>query len=125
MNEYETDPQRHESSPSEEQSHRPADASHASSSPERGQSDITAQQPMLSQPAAPQSGVPQSGVPQSGVPQSGVPQSGAPQSGAPEQHTNGWLASPWQRGAQLPHPAQHPGQPLPYGQQPYGAGHQQ
>ena len=124
MNEYETDPQRHESSPSEDQSHRPADASHASSSPERGQSDTTAQQPMLSLPDAPQSGVPQSGAPQSGAPQSGVPQSGAPQ-----QH-GGWPASPWQRGGQhpapQPHPAQqpHPNQPQPYGQQPYGAGQQ-
>ena len=107
MNEYETDPQRHESSPSEEQSHRPADASHASSSPERGPSDTTAQQPMLGLPDAPQSGV--------------------PQSGAPQQH-GGWLASPWQRGGQhpQPHPAQqpHPNQPHPYGQQPYGAGQQ-
>jgi putative serine protease PepD len=120
MNEYETDPQRHESSPSEELSHRPADASPATS-PERGQSDTTAQQPTLSQPAAPQSGVPQSGAPQSGAPQPGAPQ----QQGA-------WLASPWQRGQQ--HPAQQHGaqqgpqhhtQPLPYGQQPYGAGQQQ
>ncbi|GAA3340158.1 hypothetical protein GCM10020358_26660 [Amorphoplanes nipponensis] len=128
MNEYETDPQRHESSASDEQSHRPADASPASSSPERGQSDTTAQQPTLSQPAAPQSGAPQSGVPQSGVPQSGVPQSGVPQSGPPQQQPGGWLASPWQRGGQHP-PQQHPGQqhpapPPPYGQQPYGAGHQ-
>jgi len=129
MNEYETDPQRHESSPTEEQSHRPADASHASSSPERGQSDTTAQQPMLSLPDAPQSGVPQSGAPQSGAPQSGAPQSGAPQSGVPQQH-GGWLASPWQRGAQhpaqQPHPGQqpHPNQPQPYGQQQYGAGQQ-
>ncbi|WP_433721808.1 trypsin-like peptidase domain-containing protein [Actinoplanes sp. CA-051413] len=140
MNEYETDPQRHESSPSEELSHRPADASPATG-PERGQSDTTAQQPTLSQPAAPQSGVPHSGVPQSGAPlsgapqpgapQSGIPQSGAPQPGAPQQQ-GAWLASPWQRGGQ--HPAQpaaqhggqqHHTQQLPYGQQPYGAGQQQ
>jgi len=109
MNEYETDPQRHESSPSDEQSHRPADASPASTTPERGQSDTTAQQPTLSQPAAPQSG---------------VPQSGAPQSGAPQQQPGGWLASPWQRGPQ--HPGQpHPAQQVPYGQQPYGAAQQQ
>ena len=81
MNEDETNPQRHETSPSEEQSHRPADASAESSSPERGQSDTTAQQPVLSQPAAPQSGIPQSGI---------------PQSGAPQQHDS-WLASPWRR----------------------------
>ena len=106
MTEYETDPQRHESSPSDELSHRPADASPASS-PERGQSDTTAQQPTLSQPAAPQSGVPQSGIPHSGAPQ----------------QQGGWLASPWQRGAQ--HPAQQPGaQQPPYGQQPYGASQQ-
>ncbi|MEU8232173.1 trypsin-like peptidase domain-containing protein [Actinoplanes sp. NPDC048967] len=137
MNEYETNPQRHESSPSEELSHRPADASPATG-PERGQSDTTAQQPTLSQPAAPQSGVPQSGVsqsgaplsgaplsgaPQSGAPHSGIPQSGAPQSGAPQQQ-GAWVASPWQRGGQ--HPAQqHHTQQLPYGQQPYGAGQQQ
>src|SRR6188768_3629835 len=103
MNEYETDPQRHESSPSEELSHRPADASPATG-PERGQSDTTAQQPTLSQPAAPQSGVPQSGAPLSGAPQSGAPQSGIPQSGAPQpgapQQQGAWLASPWQRGGQ-------------------------
>ncbi|MFI7545900.1 trypsin-like peptidase domain-containing protein [Actinoplanes sp. NPDC049599] len=149
MNEYETDPQRHENSPSEEQSHRPADASPASTGPERGQSDVTAQQPALSQPAAPQSGapqsgapqsgapqsgIPQSGIPQSGIPQSGIPQSGAPQSGAPQsgapqsgapQQPGGWLASPWQRGGQPPapqFPGQHGGQ-HPGQQPPYG--HQQ
>ena len=122
MNEHETDPQRHESSPSEEQSHRPADATPSAGNPERGQSDITAQQPVLSQPAAPQSGIPQSGV---------------PQSGAPQQQHGGWLASPWQRGGhpnqqhpgQQQHPQQqhpqHPTQPLPYGQQPYGMGQPQ
>jgi putative serine protease PepD len=121
MNEHETDPQRHESSPSEEQSHRPADASPASISPERGQSDVTAQQPTLSQPAAPQSGAPQSGAPQPGVPQSGAPQ-----------QQGGWVASPWQRADQPPAPQypghggqQHPTQPLPYGQRPYGTGQQQ
>jgi putative serine protease PepD len=116
MNDYETNPQRHESSPTEEQSHRPADASPASTSPERGQSDVTAQQPTLSQPAAPQSGAPQSGIPQSGI----------PQSGAPQQQGGGWVASPWQRGGQAQQPGgQHPTQPLPYGQQPYGAPQQQ
>ena len=110
MNEHETDPQRHENSPSEEQSHRPADASPANSGPERGQSDVTAQQPVLSQPAAPQSGVPQSGVPQSGVPQ----------------QPGGWSPSPWQRGEQQPGAQQYPGQPLPpYGQQPYSSGQHQ
>ena len=127
MNEYETDPQRHEGSPSEEQPHRPVDAPPASISPERGQSDVTAQQTTLSQPAAPQSG-----APQSGVPQSGAPQSGAPQSGVPHQHAGGWLASPWQRGGHQQQTAQehggqqHPTQPLPYGQQqPYATGQQQ
>jgi putative serine protease PepD len=115
MNENETDPQRHESSPSEEQSHRPADASTAIPSPERGQSDVTAQQPTLSRPAAPHAGAPQSGIPQSGIPQSGIPQSGIPQ----QQQPGGWTASPWQRGG---HPSadQHPTQPLPHSQQPYG-----
>jgi putative serine protease PepD len=107
MNEHETDPQRHESSPSEEQSHRPADASPSAGNPERGQSDTTARQPGLSQPAAPQSGIPQSGAPQSGAPQSGT-----------------WSASPWQSGNHQ-HAQQHPTQPLPYGRQPYGAGQQQ
>ena len=42
MNEYETNPQRHEaSSPAEEPSHRSADAPRDISSPERGQSDST------------------------------------------------------------------------------------
>ena len=114
MTEYETDPQRHESSSTDEPSHTPADASHESSNPARGQSDTTAQQPTLSQqPAAPQSGIPQSGIPQSGAsqpggfPQSGAPQAGYPQSGAPQHQPGAWLASPWQRGAQ------HPGQPVP------------
>jgi len=130
MSEHETNPQRHESSPSEEQSHRPADASSASIGPERGQSDVTAQQPTLSQPAAPQSGIPQSGVPQSGVPQSGAP--GAPQPGVPQQQAGGWHGSPWQRDGQpapahpgQQHGGQHPTQQLPYGQQPYGAGQPQ
>ncbi|MEV4641576.1 trypsin-like peptidase domain-containing protein [Actinoplanes sp. NPDC049548] len=52
MNEHETNPQRHENSSSEEQSHRPADAFPAGSSPERGQSDATAPQPVVSQPAS-------------------------------------------------------------------------
>jgi len=118
MNEYETNPQRHEGSPSEEQSHRPAEASQESSSPERGQSDTTAQQPTLSQPVAPQSGIPQSGIPQSAIPQSGVPQSGAEQ-----QPNGGWLASPWQRGAQ--HPQQQPYGQYPYQGQPQHPGHTQ
>ncbi|MET0493825.1 MAG: trypsin-like peptidase domain-containing protein [Actinoplanes sp.] len=109
MTEYETDPQRHESSSTDEPSHTPADASHESSNPARGQSDTTAQQPTLSQqPAAPQSGIPQSGASQpGGFPQSGAPQAGYPQSGAPQHQPGAWLASPWQRGAQ------HPGQPVP------------
>ncbi|MEU4214499.1 trypsin-like peptidase domain-containing protein [Actinoplanes sp. NPDC026623] len=105
MSEYETNPQRHENSPSEEQSHRPADTSRESN-PEREQSDVTAQQQAPIQPAAPQPGIPQPAAPQSAAPQSGIPQSGAPQSG-------GWQASPWQ------HTGQYPTQQLPYGQQPY------
>lgn len=102
MSENETNPQRHESSPSEEQSHRPADASRESN-PERGQSDVTAQQPALSQPQA----APQSGIPHSGVPLAGAAQPAAPQPGA-------WHASPWQ------HTGQHPTAPQPpYGQQPH------
>jgi putative serine protease PepD len=116
MDEHETNPQRHEASSPEEQSHRPADE------------QPTAQQPTAPQPAAvPQSGVPQSDVPQSGVPQSGVPQTGAPQSGA------AWSGSPWQQGGQHPYAQpqqpqypgyqQHPGYPgqqypAAYGQQP-------
>ena len=119
MNEYETNPQRHEGSPTEEQSHRPAEASLESSSPERGQSDITAQQPTLSQPVA----APQSGIPQSGIPQSGAPQSGAPQSGPGQQQNGGWLASPWQRGGQ--HPQQQPYGQYPYQGQPQHPGHTQ
>jgi putative serine protease PepD len=110
MSEYETNPQRHENSPSEEQSHRSADASRESN-PEREQSDVTAQQPALNEPAAPQSGAPQSGAPQSGAPQPVAPQAGGPQP------PGGWSASPWQHTGQ--HPIQHPTQQLPYGQQAY------
>jgi putative serine protease PepD len=106
MSENETNPQRHDVPSPEGQSLQPADASRESSSPQRGQSDITAQQPALNEPVAPQSGIPQSGVPQSGIPQSGAPQSG------------GWQASPWQRGDQ------RPTQPVPYGQHPYAAAQQ-
>ncbi|MEU7902919.1 trypsin-like peptidase domain-containing protein [Actinoplanes sp. NPDC049118] len=122
MSEYETNPQRHESSPSEEQSHRPADASRESN-PERGQSDVTAQQPALSQPAAPESAIPQSGAPQAGFPQSPAPQAGfplaaAPQAGGPQQ-PGPWTASPWQ------HTGQNPAHQLPYGQQAYPGGQAQ
>ncbi|MET8150391.1 trypsin-like peptidase domain-containing protein [Actinoplanes sp. NPDC049668] len=108
MSEFETDPQRHESSPAGEQPHRPVDASRENL-PERGQSDVTAQQPAVIQPAAPQSAIPQSGIPQSGIPQSGAPQSGAPQ------QPGGWPGSPWQ------HTGQHPAPHFPHGGQPYQA----
>nr|BFE68119.1 hypothetical protein GCM10020092_014200 [Actinoplanes digitatis] len=109
MSEHETNPQR----PSEEQSHRPVDAS-PENNPERGQSDVTAQQPAVIQPAAPQSAIPLSGAPQSAIPQSGIPQSAAPQSGAPQQ-PGGWPGSPWQ------HTGQHPAPQFPHGGQPYQA----
>jgi putative serine protease PepD len=62
MNEFETDPQRHETSPTEESSHQPADASQDGGSPQREQSDTTAAQPVVAHPAAP---VPYPGTPQS------------------------------------------------------------
>ena len=93
MNEYETNPQRHEDSSPEEQSHRTADASPAGSSPERGESDTTAQQPVVGGPAPWQ------------------PQAGQPHAGPPQPQSGQWQGSPWQRGSQQPHP--------PYGQQPY------
>ena len=98
MNEHET-PQRHESPSSEEQSHRPADASHEGSSPERGTSEITAQQ-------------------------SAVPQEPQSQSQPPQQQPGQWLGSPWQRGGQQPAYGQ---QPYPGQQQypPYNAYQQQ
>ncbi|GAA2546973.1 trypsin-like peptidase domain-containing protein [Winogradskya consettensis] len=144
MNEYETNPQRHEDSSPEEQSHRPADAPHASSSPERGTSDTTAQQAAYqpapqqpSSPAAPQA--PISAQPQSAQPQSAQPQSVQPQQPQQPQFPQGqqqpgqWLGSPWQRGGQ-PHQPQYPaysggyqGQPQWNGQPqaPYGHTQQQ
>jgi putative serine protease PepD len=136
MNEYETDPQRHENSTTEESSPQPADASHEGGSPQRGQSDTTAAQDVVANPAAPvpypgtPQGAPQSAVPQSAVPQSAVPQSSAPQS--PWQQPQ--PLSPWQQ-PQAPQqqpapgygqPQQYYGQPQQYayaGQQPpqYGA----
>ena len=116
MDEHETNPQRHEASSPEEQSHRPADE------------QPTAQQPTAPQPTAQPAAASQSGVPQSDVPQSGVPQQSAPQSGA------AWSGSPWQQGGQHPYsqpqPPQYPGYqqqhpgypgqqyPPAYGQQP-------
>ncbi|WP_306215286.1 S1C family serine protease [Actinoplanes sp. RD1] len=94
MNEHET-PQRHEDSSTEEQSHRPADASHAGTSPERGTSDITAQQSALptQQPAPPQ----------------------APQQAPPGQ----WQGSPWAQGGQQQYGQQWSGQQQWHGQQHY------
>jgi putative serine protease PepD len=137
MTEHETNPQRHET-PSVEPSHRPAEASFDSGSPERGESEPTAAQPTVQQPAvAPQSSAPQSSAPQSSAPQSSAPQSSAPQSGA------AWSASPWQQpqasygqqyptnyghqqspyaahqpyaGAYAGQPGQHPSQPVQPGQ---------
>ncbi|PRY31470.1 S1C family serine protease [Pseudosporangium ferrugineum] len=135
MNEHETNPQRHENSSPEDQSHRPADASPAAgSSPERGQSEVTAQQPVLSQPAlnqpapdqpapwqAPAPGQPQSAPPAPGQPQSAPPVPGQPHSAPPvpgQPHSappaaGQWVGSPWQ-------PAQA-GAYGPAGQQPYAA----
>jgi putative serine protease PepD len=99
MNEYETNPQRHEGSSAEDLSHQPADASQDSGTPAGGQSssapaygeEPTAQQPV----ATPHPVAPQSVAPQSAAPQSAAPQSEAPQSAAPQQQT--WAASPWQQ----------------------------
>ncbi|MEV6597022.1 trypsin-like peptidase domain-containing protein [Actinoplanes sp. NPDC051346] len=127
MNEPETNPPHEHSSP-EEPSHRPVDASSAGSSPERGESDTTVQQPALNPPASwqPQPGQhqPQPGQPHSASPapappapapstpahpappHPGVPQPGMGQPGQ-------WAGSPWQQ----PYPGQqyppHPGQPQP------------
>jgi putative serine protease PepD len=103
MNEYETDPQRHETPATEEPSHQPADASHEDGSPQREQSDTTAAQPVVANPAAP---VPYPGNPQN-TPQSGVPQQSPWQPPQPQ--------SPWQQPQQ---PAPGYGQQQYYGQQP-------
>ncbi|MFI5931620.1 trypsin-like peptidase domain-containing protein [Actinoplanes sp. NPDC051494] len=138
MNEYETNPQRHEDSSPEEQSHRPAEASHEGSSPARGTSDDTVQQaayqpapqsppaqpavsaqpspeePVTGQPLSGQPGQPYPGQPYPGQPLSGQPypgQPGQPYPGQPSHQQPGqWLGSPWQRGGQQ-HP--YPGQPQP------------
>lgn len=111
MNEYETNPQRHENSSPEEPSHRPADASPAGSSPERGQSDTTAQQPALGQPASWQPHPAPEAQPGQSQPVSGA-QPGQPQPvpGAQTAQPGQWPGSPWQQGAQPAQPAQ-PGQP--------------
>jgi putative serine protease PepD len=90
MTEHETDPQRHET-PAREPSHRPADASFESSSPEREASEPAAAQPTVPQPSI------------------------APHSGS------GWNASPWQPPQQSYSEPQHPGyaagQQYPYNHQ--------
>ncbi|OJF11552.1 trypsin-like peptidase domain-containing protein [Couchioplanes caeruleus] len=122
MNEHETNPQRHESTSPEEPSHRPADASPAGSSPERGESDTTVQQPALNPLASLQpQPQPHSAPPAPPAP----PHPGVTHPGVAQQ----WTGSPWQAGAPYgqPHPGQqyppqpgqpafghpHPGQPHP------------
>ncbi|GAB1642864.1 trypsin-like peptidase domain-containing protein [Krasilnikovia sp. MM14-A1259] len=133
MTEFETDPQRRETSPSGEPSHRPADASHESSNAQRGESDPTVVQPTVA-PAAdtqPEGSLPE--VAEPATPAAGTPVVGpavpasAPQSGAPAGHpaqAGGW-ASPWQPHQQhpafagQPYGGPHPGQPYPgYAAQP-------
>ncbi|WP_067507980.1 S1C family serine protease [Actinoplanes sp. TFC3] len=101
MNDDETNPQRHENSSPEEQSHRPADASLEGSSPERGTSDVTAQQAAYTAPppSAPQS--PQPGQTQPGQTQPGQTQPGQTQPGQTQQPSQ-WAGSPWQQGGQQP-----------------------
>ncbi|RZU50016.1 putative serine protease PepD [Krasilnikovia cinnamomea] len=123
MTEFETHPQRSDSSSSEEPSYRPADASQESSIAQRGESDPTVVQPTVAPAVAAEATTSQPEVaapaaPQSDAPQSAAPQSGAPQPGAPAGQPGGW-ASPWQQ----PHPAyagqQYPGQHHPgYAPQP-------
>ena len=101
MNEYETDPQRPEASPTGDPSHQPADASHEGSSPQRGQSDTTALQPSVTPPSAPP----------------------APQ---PAPHPAPWQQqhSPWQQQQQQQQPQpQQPPQPGYSQQQYYGQQH--
>ncbi|UQU65978.1 trypsin-like peptidase domain-containing protein [Couchioplanes caeruleus] len=120
MNEPETNPQRHEDSSPEEQSHRSADASPAGSSPERGESDTTAQQPVVSGGPAPWQPT------QPPAQQPAQPQAAQPHPGQPQHQPGQWPASPWQSGGQPPygqqpypgqpfppHPGQHPGAPQP------------
>jgi putative serine protease PepD len=108
MTEHETNPQRHET-PAPEPSHRPADASFESSSPERGQSEPAGAQPTVEQPAVapPSSGSPWQ-QPQSpyGVPhqQQGYPQH--PGYGYPQQPQQGAYAGAYPQTEQQPsHPA--------------------
>ncbi|WP_305785264.1 S1C family serine protease [Symbioplanes lichenis] len=96
MNEHET-PQRHEDSSAEEQSHRPADASHAGSSPERGTSDTTAQQSAL-------------------TPEQSAPPQAPP---APPAQPGQWQGSPWAQGGQPHYGQQWSGQQQWPGQQHY------
>ncbi|GAB1694201.1 S1C family serine protease [Krasilnikovia sp. M28-CT-15] len=102
MTEFETHPQRSETSPSEEPSHRPADASHESSIAQPGESDPTVVQPAVA-PAA------EAAVTQ---PETATPAGAMPQPGAPAGQPGGWTSS-WQQ----PHSAysgqQYPGQPYP------------
>ncbi len=107
MTEHETDPQRHET-PAREPSHRPADASFASSSPERSGSEPTAAQPTVAQPAAPQppASAWQQAQPQSpfGAPQhQGYPQ--APGYGYPQQPAQGGYPGGYPQTEQQSHPA--------------------
>ncbi|BFU42579.1 S1C family serine protease [Krasilnikovia sp. MM14-A1004] len=114
MTEFETHPQRSDSSSSEEPSYRPADASHESSNAQRGESDPTVVQPTVAPATA--AAEPEAAAPAS--PASPAAPAAAPQSGAPAGQPGGW-ASPWQQ----PHPAytaqQYPGQLHPgYAAQP-------
>jgi putative serine protease PepD len=130
MNEYETNPQRHEASSSEGLSHQPADAPQQDSGIPAGGQSSYAEEPTAPQPAAvaPQSSAPQSSTPQS-APQSAAPQPAAPQPAAPQaaapqsvppQHHQ-W-APPWHHQQQTQPTAQQPTYP---GYQPQQPGYQQ
>jgi putative serine protease PepD len=96
MTEHETDPQRYET-PGREPSHRPADASFESSSPERGQSEPTAAQPTLQQPAVGHPATQPPASPWQG-PQPQSPYGGGPHEGYPQHPGYGYTQ-----------PAQYPG----------------
>jgi putative serine protease PepD len=141
MNEYETNPQRHETTSPEESSHRSADAPRDNSNPERGQSDSTT--PLTSPapwqasvepatdrhaaapaPADPTATIPTSVHPTPPQPTSAQPSSAEPTSAQPSsaQPSSAQPASPWQSGrpGQAPAPGQPYATPSPYsGQPPY------
>jgi putative serine protease PepD len=119
MDEYETNPQRHEASSPEERSHPNADGPRDTGQPERGQSDRTSPatsstpHPAPIEPATAQ----QAPVPPTShqsVPHPPAQQPFAPQPTAQQPAVPAPQSSPWQSGLSQQYPGQpQPGQPQP------------